>query len=215
MGVVKGRGIRVEFAQTYGSAKSVSAVTKADPGVATSTAHGLTDGTVGYFSGVSGMVQLEGQAARTDNAATNTFELQGLNTSSFSTFSGTCSFIPVTAWHTLAEATSYAIGGGEAEKLDATTLLDVVKQEEAGLLAPQTMSISILAQDDPSTALRALAALAQAGTKTVFRVSLPNGAVRIGYGEPSLPGEDVQRGQLGTGNLGFTVKGLILLLPAI
>lgn len=214
MSVVKGRGIRVEFAATYSGAKTVSAVTQANPGVATSTSHGLSDGTVGYFSGVSGMVQLEGQAGRVDNSATNTFDIQGLNTTNFSAFTGTCSFTPVATWHTLSEATGYTIGGGEAEKLDSTTLIDVVKQEEAGLLAPQTLAINVLAQDTPTAALAALQAAAQAGTKLVFRITLPNGAVRIGYGEPSLPGEDVQRGQLGTGNFSFTVKGLILLLSA-
>lgn len=212
MSVVKGRGIRVEFANAYAAAKTISAVSQANPGQATSTSHGLADGTVGYFSGVSGMVQLEGQAGRVDNTAANTFDIQGLNTTNFSAFTGTCSFTPVSTWHSLAEATGYTIGGGEAEKLDSTTLIDVVKQEEAGLLAPQTLSINILAQETPSTALAALQALAQAGTKVVFRITLANGAVRIGYGEPSLPGEDVQRGQLGTGTFSFTVKGLILLL---
>ena len=213
MGVVKGRGIAFEFSATLGTPITVTAVTKANPGVATSTAHGQANNVVGFFSNVSGMVQLEGQACRVKNQATNTFELQGLNTSNFSDFT-TGTFTPVATWHTLAEATGYSIGGGDSEKLDATTLLDVVKQEEAGLLAPQTLSLNVLAQDTPSTAMAALQAAAQSGSKIVFRVRLPNGAVRIGYGEPSLPGEDVQRGQLGTGSASVTVKGVILQLAA-
>lgn len=212
MSVVKGRGVRVEFANAYGSPVTISAITQASPGVATSTAHGQADGTVGYLSSVEGMVQLEGQAVRVDSPNANDFQLQGINTTSYSAFSGTCSFTPVSTWHALSESTSYTIGGGESEKLDATTLLDVVKQEESGLLAAQTMQVNILAQDTPSTALAALQALAQAGTKVVFRVTLPSGGIRIGYGEPSLPGEDLQRGQLGTGSFSWTVKGLILML---
>jgi hypothetical protein len=211
MAVVKGRGIAFEFAATYGTAINVTAVTLANPAVATATAHGQANNTVGYFNNVSGMVQLEGQAVRVKNQATNTFELQGLNTTAYSAFTAG-QFIPVATWHTLAEATSYSIGGGEAEKLDATTLIDVVKQEEAGLLAPQSLTLNILAQDTPSTAMAALQSLAQSGAKMVFRVRLPNGAVRIGYGEPSLPGEDVQRGQLGTGTLSVTLKGVVLQL---
>jgi len=211
MGTVKGRGIAFEFSATFGAAKTITAITKANPAVVTSNAHALANDTVGYFNGVSGMVQLEGQAARVKATATNTFEAQGLNTTNFSDFvSG--EFVPVATWHTLAEATGYSIGGGEAEKLDATTLLDVVKQEEAGLLAPQTLTLNVLSQDTPSTAMSALQSLAQAGAKMVFRIRLPNGAVRIGYGEPSLPGEDVQRGQLGTGSASVTVKGVILQL---
>jgi hypothetical protein len=211
MAVVKGRGIAFEFSATFGAALTVTAITKANPAVVTSNAHGLANNTVGYFRSVSGMVQLEGQAARVKASATNTFEAQGLNTTNFSDFTAG-EFVPVATWNTLAEATGYSIGGGEAEKLDATTLLDVVKQEEAGLLAPQTLTLNVLAQDTPSSAMSALQALAQAGEKMVFRIRLPNGAVRVGYGEPSLPGEDVQRGQLGTGSASVTVKGVILQL---
>lgn len=213
MGVVKGRGIAFEFSNTFGTPVTVTGVTLANPGVATATAHGQANNTVGFFSGVSGMVQIEGQAVRLKNVATNTFELQGLNTTNFSAWASPNGiFTPVATWHTLAETTGYSIGGGDSEKLDATTLLDVVKQEEAGLLAPQTLSLNVLAQDTPTTAMLALQSAAQSGAKLVFRVRLPNGAVRIGYGEASLPGEDVQRGQLGTGSMSVTVKGVILQL---
>lgn len=214
MALAKGRNVRVEFAATYGSPVTVSAVTQANPGVATATAHGQVDGTIGYMSSVEGMVQLEGQAVRVDAPNTNDFQMQGLNTTSYSAFSGTAQFVPVATWHTLAEATGYGLGGGESEKLDATALIDVIKQEEAGNLAAQTMTINVLAQDAPSAAMAALMALAQSGTKAVFRVLFPSGALRILYGEPSLPGEDVQRGQLGTGSLSITVKGVILQLAA-
>ena len=87
---VKGRGIRVEIAATYASPVTVTAVPLADPGVATSTAHGQANTVVGYFSGVTGMEQLEGQACRVKNTAANTFELQGLNTSNFTAFTAHC-----------------------------------------------------------------------------------------------------------------------------
>lgn len=211
MPYVKGRGVTVQMAATYGSAKSVTAVTKANPGVATSTSHGMTNGTVGYFSGVSGMAQLEGQAVKIANVATNTFELAGLNTTGYADFTGSCSFTPVATWHTLAEATSYEIGVGESEKLDMTTLLDIVKKEESGLLAPQSVSINLLAVDVPTTAMAAVIAAAQAGAKHVFRILLPGGATRVWYGEPSIPGESVDRGAVGTGSISVTVSGFVLL----
>lgn len=214
MAVVKGRGVKVEIASAFGTAKSVSAVTQASPGVATSTAHGLTDGTAGYFSGVSGMVQLEGQAARVDNPVTNAFDLQGLNTTNFSTFSGTCNFNPASAWVTLAEATSYSIGGGDAEKLNVTTLIDTIRKEENGLLAAQTLSLNVIAQTVPSAAMALVEAAAQAGTKQLYRITLPDGSLRLCYGEPSLPGEDVQQGGVGTGSMSITVSGFILKLAA-
>jgi hypothetical protein len=213
MAVVKGRGVRVELGATYGSAIPVTAVTLASPGVATSTAHAQLDATVGYFASVGGMVQLEGQGVRLDSVTTNNFTLQGLNTTNFSAFTSG-SFFPVLTWVTLAEATSYAIGGGAAEKLDVTTLIDVIRQEDNGLLGAQSMDLNVIAQTTPSTAMLLVEAAAQAGTKLVMRITHPDGSVRVCYGEPSFPGEDVQQGAVGTGTMSFSVKGFVLKLAA-
>lgn len=213
MANVKGRNVKIEIAATYGTPKTVSAVTKASPAVATSAAHGMANDTVGYFSGVSGMAQLEGQACRVKNQATNSFELQGLNTTNFSDFtSGT--FTPVSAWQTLSESTSYDIGGGAGEKIDVTRLIDIVKQEEQGLLPVSNMSCDVIAQDTPSPAMQLLEAAVQAQVAVVLRITLGNGAVRIARGEPSLPGESVQVGAVGTGSLDFAIKGFVLKLAA-
>lgn len=213
MANVKGRGVKVEIAATYDTPKTVTAVTQASPGVATSAAHGMANDTVGYFSGVSGMVQLEDQACRVKNQATNTFELQGLNTTNYTAFnSGT--FTPVATWQTLAESTSYELGGGASEKLDVTTLLDIVKKEELGLLPVQSASMNVIAQDTPSAAQLVLEAAVQTQGKVTVRITLGNGAVRIFRGEPSTPGESVGQGAIGTGSLDFAIKGFILKLAA-
>ena len=213
MANVKGRGVKIEIAATYSAAKTVTAVTLANPGVATSAAHGLANDTVGYFSGVTGMAQLDGQACRVKNQATNTFELQGLNTTNFAAFTAG-SFVPVATWATLSESTSYDIGGGAADKLDVTTLLDIVKKEEQGLLPVSNVSCEVIAQDTPSAAMQLLEAAVQSQSAVVVRITLGNGAVRIFRGEPSLPGESVQVGALGTGSLDFAAKGFVLKLAA-
>lgn len=71
--------------------KSISAVTLANPGVFTSAAHGLSDGVRIFFSGVTGMTQLNGNFYLIKNSATNTFTLTDLNgvdldTSAFGAF---------------------------------------------------------------------------------------------------------------------------------
>jgi hypothetical protein len=213
MANVKGRGIRVEIAATFGAAKVVTAVTKASTGVATSTAHGMANNTVGYFENVSGMVQLEKQACRVKNTAANAFDLQGLNTTQYSDFTSG-NFIPVATWQTLAEATSYRFGGGSAEKLNATRLIDIVTQEELGNLPADSLSLGLLAQDTPSAAMQLFEAAVQTQGLCVVRITLGNGAVRVCTLEPGLPGEDVQQGQLGTGSLDGAVKGLVLKLAA-
>lgn len=213
MANVKGRGVKVEFAASFASALAVTAVTKASPGVATSTGHGKSNDSVGYFASVTGMEQLNGQAVRLKNTTANNFDLQGLNTTNYGTFTAGDLFTAA-SWVTLAESTNYSIGGGTAEKLDATRLIDTVKQEEQGLLPTQTASIGVLAQDTPSAAMQILQTAVQQQGSVLVRITLANGAVRIFYGEPSLPGEDVQKGQLGTGSLDFTVKGYVLFLAA-
>lgn len=213
MAVLKGRGIQVQVAATMGTAKTVTAVTLANPGVATSTAHGLTNDTVGVWSAVTGMLQLEGQATRVKNTAANAFDLQGLNTTNYSAFTaGT--FTPVATWATLAECDQYDIGGGSADKLDTTCLIDIVKQEENGFLATQSITLNLKATDTPSAALALIEAAAQAGNRLVFRVILQGGAVRVFNAEPSLSGESVQAGAVGTGSISLAVKGFALKLAA-
>jgi hypothetical protein len=213
MANVKGRGIRVEIAATFAAAVTVTAVTKANPGVATAAAHGQPNNTVGYFNNVAGMVQLEKQACRVKNQTASTFELQGLNTTQYSDFvSG--SFIPVATWQTLSEATSYRFGGGSAEKLNATRLIDIVTQEELGNLPADALNMALLAQDTPSAAMLLFESAVQTQGLCIVRITLGNGAVRVCTIEPGLPGEDVQQGQLGTGSIDGAVKGLVLKLAA-
>lgn len=210
-----GRNVRVEISKTEAAAKVVSAITQASPGVATSTGHTLTDGTVGYFSSVEGMVQLEGQVARVSAPDANTFQLEGIATTSYPVFTGAADFIPVTVWSTLSRAASYNIGGGDADKIDTTVLLDLIKQEANGLLAAQSVGIDLKLEttDDEALGLVRAAALSQA--YLVFRVTLSDGAQRVFRGQPSLPGENVGQGQLATGSFSVTVKGSVLFLPAV
>jgi hypothetical protein len=209
-----GRNVRVEISKTEGTPKTVTAVTQANPGVASSTAHGQADGAVGYLDGVTGMVQLDGQAARVNSPVTDSFQLENINTTNYPAFTaGT--FVPITAWSTLARSSSYSIGGGEGDKLDNTVLLNVLKQEENGLLAAQTVNFGLKLEtvDDEALGLITDAALNQ--SLLVFRITLSDGAQRVFRGQPSLPGEDVQQGQIGTGAISVTIKGQIVRLPAV
>ena len=74
-----------------GSAKTITAVTKANPGVITSNSHGFSNGDEIYITGVGGMTQLNDRNYIVANSTTNTFTLTDLfgaaiNTTSFTTF---------------------------------------------------------------------------------------------------------------------------------
>lgn len=207
-----GRNVKVEIGATFGAAKPVTAISKADPGVATSAAHAMVAGTVGFLDSVEGMVQLDGQAVRVKTPLTDSFQLETIDTTSFPTFTDSATFTPVTAWTTLSASTSYQIGGGEADKQDITTLLDVIKKEENGLLSAQSVSIDLRSEKVLSASMRAIEKAALNQTALVVRITLDNGSQRLFRGTPSLPGENVQQGAVGTGSVSFTVTGRVLFL---
>ena len=73
------------------SNKTITAITKANPGVVTSAAHGFSNGDTVVISGVGGMTQVNGKRYKVANVAANTFELQtidgtNVNTSSYTTY---------------------------------------------------------------------------------------------------------------------------------
>jgi hypothetical protein len=129
---ILGTNVTLSVQQTLDSALTVTAVTKASPGVATSAAHGLSNGDIVVFTVAGGMVQLDGQAVRVANVATNTFELEGLDTTDYDTFTaGTCQ--QVTAFQTLSSAQNVTMPNPAPNKIDITTLIDKQKQYAYGL----------------------------------------------------------------------------------
>jgi len=215
MGVstLKGRNVKIEVALTYGTAKTVSAVTKAVQGVATSTAHAMTDGTIGYFDAVTGMTQLEGMAQSVTAKTTDGFTLEKLNTTNYSTY-GTGTFVPVATWGTFGVVTSFELSGGEATKIDTTTLEDDVKQEENGMLSAQSANFGSLVPSATNTAFDTVEAAAVSGAYILIRATYANGARVIFRGQPSLPTMSTQMDANVTSGFNCTVKGRALRLPA-
>ena len=73
------------------SAKSITAITKANPGVLTSSSHGLSNGDEVFVDSIGGMTELNGRNYRVANATTNTFTLTDLfgnamDTTNFTTY---------------------------------------------------------------------------------------------------------------------------------
>jgi hypothetical protein len=213
MATQKGRNVKVEIAATFSTAKTVTAITKANPGVVTSTAHGLTDGAIGYFDAITGMDEILGQAASVDAPATNTFNLEGLDTTVFGTAATAGSFTPVATWATLSTSTDYEIGGGSAEQIDTTVLLDKYQQFTNGMLAAQTFTIGGFSDAQNAAALLVRAA-ARSDGYIVVRITFSNGERRVFRGQPSLPGETLANNQMAKGSFTVTVKGEVLSIPA-
>lgn len=213
-----GRGVRVEVENALGTAKTVTAITAASPPVATSSAHAMTNGTVGFFSGVSAfMSMLDGMAVRIANIAANTFELQKLRAAGLTAFSGSATFTPVATWHTVGNATAYQIGGGDAPDADQTVLIDTVQQLVPGMLNAQTVTIPCNS-DMESAAMLKIAQAAEDQSPLTFRITLAGSTgaqQRVFRGIPTLSSEDMSLGQTANGTFTVRVFGRLLFLPPV
>lgn len=71
---------------TYDAPLTITAISKANPAVVTSTAHGLSNGDSVLLSGIVGMTELNDIRVGIANVAANTFELVGINSSAYTTY---------------------------------------------------------------------------------------------------------------------------------
>jgi hypothetical protein len=148
-----GTNMSVAVQSTIGSPLAVTILTLANPGVATSAGHGYSNGDYVYFAVTDGTVELDGQACRIANKTTDTFELEGVNTTGYSAWvSGTVT--KVTAFSTLSSAQNITMPNAAPAKLDATRLIDKAKQYLFGL--PDAPEGSITGLFNPGGAAEAL-----------------------------------------------------------
>lgn len=130
MGTKTWTNVQVAMQSALGSSKTVSAVSKANPAVATSAAHGLANGDFVIVAAM-GMWQLDTKTARVANVTANTFELEGVDSTNFDTFtSGSAQAI--TFGYTFSTMGDFNTSGGDFEMIDITTIHDVTKKTIPG-----------------------------------------------------------------------------------
>ena len=133
------KNVAVSMQSAIAAAKTISGITKASPPVVTSDAHGYANGDI-VFLEVLGMYQLNEKVARVANIATDTFELEGLDSTEFDTFSsGTAQ--EVTLGTSVTSATTINGSGGEFDFVDTTTIHANAKSQIPGL--PSAISYSM------------------------------------------------------------------------
>lgn len=189
-------GVGVDIQTALGASKTITGITKANPAVVTSTAHGLANGTYVVLS-VSGMFELDGVVARVANQAANTFELEGIDSTLYTTFaSGSAQAI--TFGSSMTTAVGINASGGEAEFADITTIHDLVKKR-----APTTVSAVSMTLDsiwDPSNAaLAQLNAASKTKTKRAIQLRFSDGTRMLGSAYVAAP-------LVPTGSAGEVVK---------
>lgn len=214
MSVPKGRNCKLEVAATFAAAIQPTALTKASPGAATKTTHGMAAGTIGYWTVATGMVELDGWVGSVQGVAADTWNVERTDTTSMTTWASSSgnTFTPVATWTTVSQATQYSIGGGGADEIDVSRLIDTVHQIDYGLLTAETVSIEVL-NDMQAAGLVAIEAAARAGTSMVFRLTLSNTERRVFRGVVTIPTETQGISQAATGTFSVAVKGPVLRLP--
>jgi hypothetical protein len=171
--------VKTELQSTLSSASAAVAdagITQALPGVVSLTAHGYSNGDYLVVTSTNGMTQLDGQAVRVANKTTDTFELEGLDTTNFSpAIAGGTTFKKVTAFSTLSNATNVTMPDGNPTKLDATPLTEPFnKRYLFGL--PDAPDGKITTMYDPAVGAVALVKAASiAHTTLVMRLTWADG----------------------------------------
>ena len=159
-----------------GAAKTITAITKANPAVLTSTAHGLVDGDVVKISSVAGMTEINGKVGVVVVLTANTFELRGVDSTNFSTYtsggSATLTAARLGNWKT------WSGFDGSASDLDATDLDSVAMEYRMGLQdnGQLQLGLQISDTDDGQQALRG--SLAAAGPTSKVVLTFKNGKTR-------------------------------------
>jgi len=90
------------------TAKTITAITKANPGVLTSSSHGFSNGDEVFVDSIGGMTELNGRNYRVANVTTNTFTLTDLFGNAMNTTSNTTYTSGGTATEIYETATPYA-----------------------------------------------------------------------------------------------------------
>ena len=118
MGASVWSNVQVAVQSALAAADTISAITKANPAVVTATAHGLANGDWVSLD-VLGMHQLDKSVCRVANVTANTFELEGVDSTGFDTFSsGTAQAI--TFGTSITTMSDINVSGGDFESIDTT-----------------------------------------------------------------------------------------------
>ena len=168
-------GATVLLETTTGSPKTVSAITNANPAVATSTAHGYSNGAIVRV--VSGWSRLTNRIVRVASSLTNTFALDGFDSTAavFNAGGGVGTATEITALTQITQILGFETSGGDQQFVNYSFM---EQDFETQLPTIQSaMSIKLTIGDDPSLAgYIALKAAGEARATRALKLLLKDGS---------------------------------------
>lgn len=179
-------GSSQQFSSTYGTAKTISAVTNANPAVATSTAHGLA--TNDEILLASGWEDATDSVFKVEVVDANSFKILGLdstNTNYFPVGSGTGTAQKISGWTAIPQVLSISASGGDARFTDVTPLAkrNAIKIPTGFNATSITLS---LAHDAGNANYQTMIGISRSLSKVAFKQVVSGGSVTYGYGYMSV-----------------------------
>ena len=139
-----------------------------------STAHGLSNGTVVYIDSVGGMTELNERAFVIANVATDSFELKGVDGTGYTAYTSGGTATPKTMTE-VARVQSTSLFGGETARIDVTDQRARRKRYLTDIPDSGDGSLSLFF--DPADAGQArLRVLKGSTAKEAFTATMPSGA---------------------------------------
>jgi hypothetical protein len=169
------------------AAIALTAITNANPAVATAAAP-PADGAIGIVT--SGWPGLNQRVARVANADVGSFELEGYDTTNaakYPTGAGVGTFTPVTTWIPLSQVTNIAKSGGDQQFYQWQYAEDPSGQQQQRPTFKNAKTITLTLDYDPALAwYDALDKADEAKEALVLRAVLPSGDELYYYVYPSF-----------------------------
>jgi len=192
---------KVDMENTRGTAKIITAITKASEAVMTCT-HDFAIGDYVFIEGVVGMPEINGRLVRVKSVSTTvSFVAEGLDSTLFSTYGSGGSAYKIASWHSFDNLTSLNYPEPTPNAIDVTTIHNNQKFEVFGLDDAPTITLNTIS-DPTSVTTKAVRAASAKKSITAFRITLQTGTILIctGYVAGGR-GLDGSVGALATGQM--------------
>lgn len=196
----KFQGSTIEVLTGYGSTKTITGISKANPAVVSVSSHGLADGDVVYIDDVVGMTEANGSAYIVESLTSGTFALVDTDSTGWGTYGSGGTAAPG-EFSNFCELTGYNRQGGSKSEQDASSLCSTAKEYELGL--PDFGTTQFDFHFAPRTAIQeAIAGFDASGEMLAVRVTLPKeGGEMVQLGFIQQTSEQASVDGLWTGSL--------------
>lgn len=187
MSVKLPNGVTLAIATAYEAADTVSAVTNANPAVATTSAvHGITTGD--FIEVTSGWAKLNNRVVRAAAASGSTLSYEGIdatNTQAYPTGSGGGSVRKISTFTQISQILELSSSGGEMQFVTYSFLEQDFESQLPTQSSPMTMTIGVA--DDPTLpGYIALKNVAETRALVALKATLPDGSVILYNGYVSF-----------------------------